>query len=525
MNSPQKPEPTTDKIRRFEPFQIYTACVSGLGVALLVWSLGHLEPSHAGVLLFIGLVIVAELTTSENLSPNLLFSMSAAVTFAGILVFGPLPGGLVAMVGGVVSTLVMERRQGGRRRAPLLQRALFNMAGFGLPAPVAGWIYILAGGIVGEVALVSNLLPMVLAAVSFEAVNAGLVVGVVSLQTSQPAVQIWRQNMSWITPMNILSMVVGGGGLAVGYQIAGILGLSVFFLPLVLTIYATRLYVAQTKAQMDRLEEIIAERTEDLQKANVELRRLDRVKTNFFSVINHEMRTPLTAIAGYTELLLERTKLSPDQGKMLQTIKSNSHRLLDLVNNILDVARLEEGKLTVVPAVMGMLPAVKQALAVIHPLAQVKHISINVDVSPETAYVWGDPQRVSQILVNLLSNAVKFTPDTGTITISARRSETADEAVIAVTDTGVGIPAERLPQVFERFGRLERAEIQHTIGTGLGLSIVRGLVEAHGGRIWVESEEGRGTCFAFTLPLAAQHTSESIPEEQLTLEGIGLTRS
>jgi signal transduction histidine kinase len=344
----------------------------------------------------------------------------------------------------------------------------------------------------------------VLAAVSFEVVNAGLVVGVISLQTGQPAFQIWRQNVSWATPMNLLSMVVGGGGLALGYQIAGILGLGVFFLPLVLTIYAFRLYVRQTKDQMARLEEIIAERTQDLKEANEELKRLDRAKTKFFSVINHEMRSPLTAIVGYTELLLLRNPLSSDQGKMLHTIRRSSQRLLDLVNDILDVSRLEEGKLAVMPEAMGVLPAVKQALAVIRPMAERKHISISVDVSPTISDVWGDPKRVNQILINLLSNAVKYTPDTGIVTIAARRNEIPNVVEISVTDTGIGIPADHLPHIFDRFSRVERAEIRDTVGTGLGLSIAKGLVEAHGGEIWAESEEGRGTCFTFTLPVAEQ---------------------
>jgi signal transduction histidine kinase len=518
VDSLEQPKPTAGRTPRLEPFQIYVACVSGLGVALFFWSLTHVTSSAAAVLLFIGLVIVADLTTSENLAPQLTFSMDSAVTFATLFTLGPLAAILVATIGGMVSTLVMPRSG----RSPLLQRAFFNMAGFGLPVPVAGGIYLLFGGRIGEVALLSNLLPMVLAAISFEVVNAGLVVGVVSLQTRQPALKIWRHNVSWIAPMNVLSMVVGGGGVALGYEIAGILGVGVFFLPLAFTIYATRLYVGQTKSQMDRLEEIVAERTEDLQKANEEMKRLDRVKNHFFSVINHEMRTPLTAITGYTELLLVRTSLSPEQAKMLSTIKSNSQRLMDLVNNFLDISRLEEGKLTVMPEVMGMLPAVKQALAVVHPMAEAKHISISVDVLPETPDVWGDPQRVNQILVNLLSNAVKFTPDTGTVTISARLSETTDDVLVGVTDTGVGIPAEQVPYVFERFNRLERSDIQHTIGTGLGLSIVKGLVEAHGGRIWVESEEGRGTCFAFTLPAAKRYHPETVSEEHLVLEQVDI---
>jgi signal transduction histidine kinase len=343
---------------------------------------------------------------------------------------------------------------------------------------------------------------MILAAVLYELVNAGLVVGVISILTAQPALRVWRQNVSWAMPMNVLSMVIGGGGLAIGYQIAGVLGVSVFFLPLVLTIYAYRLYVAQTKGQMAHLEEIIAARTQDLQKANQELKRLDQVKTDFFSVINHEMRTPLTAIVGYTELLLARGRLPAGQEHMVQTIKNNSQRLLDLVNNILDISRLEEGKLVVVPEAMQLAPAVKHALAVVQPLADSKHISIGLDIPPGLPDVWADPIRVHQILVNLLNNAIKYTPDTGAIHITAHQNALPDKVEVSVSDTGIGIPAEHLSHIFERFSRIERPEIQHTIGTGLGLSIVKGLVEAHAGQIEVHSEEGRGTCFTFTLPVA-----------------------
>ena len=513
MNSQQEPKSSDSQIRVLDPLRIYTACVSGLGIALLLWSLSQLPSFPPGVLLFIGLVLVAELTTSEAFMPQVLLSMSSAVTFATLLLFGPLPAALVAIVGGLVTTLVMNRRQARPSRAPLLQRALFNMAAFGLASIVAGGVYLLSGGTVGEVALLSNLLPMVLAAASTEMVNAGLIVGVTSLQTGESVFQIWRQNVSWATPMNLLSMVTGGGGLALGYQIAGILGLGVFFLPIALTIYAFRLYLEQTKAQMARLEEIIAERTEDLTKANEELKRLDQLKTNFFAVINHEMRTPLTAILGYTDLLLMRATLSPKYEEILHTIKYSGQRLLDLVNNILDISRLEDGKLTIIPQAMGVPPAVNQALAVIKPMGEKKLISISVDVSPTIPHVLGDPKRVGQILVNLLSNAVKYTPDTGSVTIAARRNKTTNMVEISVTDNGLGIPADHLPHVFDRFSRIERAETRHTVGTGLGLSIAKALVEAHGGEIRVESEEGHSTCFTFTLPIAERLLIEPPSQE------------
>jgi signal transduction histidine kinase len=503
VNPPQPSRPSAGKTRRLDLFQVYTTGVSVAGLALFLWALTHLDLLAPGLLLFLALVVVAELTTSESLTPEVVFSISAGVQFATLLLFGPLAAVLVCMLGGLVTTMVAHFRQHRPGRAPLWQRILFNMAAYGLAAPVAGGVYRLTGGRLGEVALLSNLLPLVLAAAAFEAVNSMLVVGIVSLQTRQPAFKIWRKNYSLsITPIELMSMIVGGGGLAVGYQIAGVLGVSVFFLPLVLTSYAYRLYVVQTKAQMARLEEIIAARTQDLQKANQELKRLDQVKTNFFSVINHEMRTPLTAIIGYTELLVERGRLPAGQERMVQTIQNNSQRLLDLVNNILDISRLEDGKLVVVPEAMQIPPAVKQALAVVQPLADSKQLSIGVDISPGLPEVWADPERVHQILVNLLNNAIKYTPDTGAIRITAHQNAQPNMLEVSISDTGIGIPAEQLPHIFERFSRIERPEIQHTIGTGLGLSIVKGLVEAHAGQIEVQSEEGRGTCFTFTLPIA-----------------------
>jgi signal transduction histidine kinase len=421
------------------------------------------------------------------------------------------------MAGGLAMTVMMDitSRRTGKKLSPFVQRALFNMAANGLALAIGGGLYALLGGRVGNVALLSNVLPALLAAVCVEFVNAGAIVGVVSLQTRQPALHIWRQNVSWAIPMNIVSMTVGGGGLASGYHIAGHFGLVVFFLPLALTIYAFRLYVAHTKSQMASLEDIIAVRTHDLEKANQELKRLDATKTHFYSVINHEMRTPLTAVLGYTELLQIRDDvISPAERKrMMASVRGCSQRLLDLVNNMLDIARIEDGKLSIVQDIMEIVPVIDQALAIVQPMAKDKDVYVRVDVPPNTPYLWGDAKRVSQILINLLGNAVKYTPNTGRVTIAVRPSATPDLVEISVADTGIGIPADRLPFIFDRFSRIERAEIQHTVGTGLGLSIAQGLVKAHGGEIWVESEEGHGTCFSFTLPIAKPPTDELRLEE------------
>jgi hypothetical protein len=272
MNSQQESKPADSDTQRPGLLRLYTLCVSGLGIALLLWSLSQPASFPPSALLFISLVAIAELTTIDVFAPQMVFSISSAICFATLLLFDISPAALAGIVGGLAMTLRTEiaNRHQDRPRAPFLQRAPFNMSALGLAVLVGGEVYSPAGGQVREIALLPNLLPMTLAAVAIEIVNSALVVGAVSFQTSKPAFEIWKQNVSWAVPINILGMVIGGSGLAMGYQIAGILGLGVFFLPVVLTIYAHRLYVSQTKAQMARLEEIIAERINDLKKANVE---------------------------------------------------------------------------------------------------------------------------------------------------------------------------------------------------------------------------------------------------------------
>ncbi len=267
MSSRQLSNSANDPNQRLRLLRVYTACVSALGGGLLFWSLSRLFSAPSDALLFVGLIALAELTTFEVFTSQLLLSISSAVTFASLLLFGPVTAGLVAMVGGLVITLVGERRRTRSGNAPLLQRALFNAANYGLSVAIGGGIYLIVGGRIGKVDLYTNLIPAVLAAVITEIMNSGLVVGAVAFQTDQSPLHIWKQNVSWAIPMNCLGMVVGGGGLAYAYQVAGVFGMIVFFLPVVLSIYAYRLYVERTKAQLARLDEMVAERVNALREA------------------------------------------------------------------------------------------------------------------------------------------------------------------------------------------------------------------------------------------------------------------
>jgi len=482
---------------------LHSLVVSLGGAGLLVWALCNLYGTSTDSLIFIGLISLTELSSCSGFLPQMLFSVPSAVSFAAMLVWGPHVAVLGSMLGGaVVSVAAALGTDGSQEQCrPLLRRVLFNMGSCGLAVACGGIVYARLGGSFLDAAQWSNLLPMAASAVTIELVNSLLVVGAVTLKTRQAIPEIWRRNVSWATPMDVISMVVGGGGIALGYQIADLLGLVVFLMPLGLLVYAFRLYVHQTRVQMERLEETIDERTERLRRANDEMARLDRDRTAFYSVVNHEMRSPLTAILGYTQLLDMGGTLAGDDVEMVANVRKCGRRLLDLVNNLLDVSRLESGRLSILARDVDLLEVIEEVMAIVEPLMAQKHLRLYVHIPDDLPMVTADPRRVCQILINLLSNAAKYTPEAGTVTLSAYAAGGDDFVTIEVADNGIGITPERLPHIFDRFVRDEREENRGVVGTGLGLSIAKGLVEAHGGKISVESVVGEGTRFIFTLPI------------------------
>ncbi len=499
------PPPTSkSNSSQTQALKIYTWGISLLGILLIFLAITKIYPYTWETLIFVGLVITAELLTKSNLfAAEMLFSISSAVTFAALLLFGPYVGAVAASSGGMVVTVALFfEKKNHQRQSTLVQRILFNMAALGIPAAIAGWVYLSLGGTLGEIDIVSNLLPIVIAAFSLEFANAALVIGAVAIQTGASPMTIWRRNASWLVPINILTMAIGGGGMAYAFQIAGYVGVAVFFIPIAMTVYSVRLYVQQTKKQMEQLEQTVEERTADLQKAYDDLKQLDQTKTAFFAIVNHEMRSPLTAIIGYTGLLRRDASLTDDQRRQVDAIYANSNRVIDLVKNILDVSRIEDGKLEIMPEHASIIPIVHDAIATVEPLAHGKLISIAFEVTiPPDTTVYADAKRVAQIVINLVNNAVKYTPETGTVQVKICFANDENMVQVDVIDTGIGIPETVLPVIFDRFSRAERDDIRGISGTGLGLTIAKGLVDAHHGNIWAKSIEGEGATFSFTLPI------------------------
>jgi two-component system, OmpR family, phosphate regulon sensor histidine kinase PhoR len=232
-----------------------------------------------------------------------------------------------------------------------------------------------------------------------------------------------------------------------------------------------------------------------------ELRRLERVRTEFVANVSHELRTPLTSIRGYLETLLDGALEEPANARrFLEIADTHAERLGRLVDDLLQLSDIETGKLVLKPTSLRLHEVAADVIAFFEKQAGQKRLSL-VNNVPLDVRVQADWDRLTQILVNLLDNAVKYTPETGEITLGAKHG-THEFVHVWVADTGIGIPSTDLPRITERFYRVDKARSREIGGTGLGLAIVKHLVQAHGGELWLESELGKGTTVNFSLPEA-----------------------
>jgi signal transduction histidine kinase len=243
--------------------------------------------------------------------------------------------------------------------------------------------------------------------------------------------------------------------------------------------------------------------TEELRKANRQLTELDKLKSDFISVASHELRTPVTSIKAYVELLLAKPTLAPEKkNKILSIINAESDRLARLIKDLLDLSMIESGTIAWRITDVSLDDVIRDSLAGIMPLAQNKDMRMVTAIEPDLPPVRGDQDRLVQVVTNILTNAVKFTPPNGSACISARREAGPPPRItVSVTDTGKGIPEEDLKIIFDKFQRSGDHLTSAVEGTGLGLAIAREIVEFHGGTIWAESSYGKGSTFSFTLPL------------------------
>lgn len=264
--------------------------------------------------------------------------------------------------------------------------------------------------------------------------------------------------------------------------------------------------IGELAASFNRMVSDMKISTERLQDANEKLRTLDRMKSEFISVVSHELRTPITSIKAFAELILMKPSMPPEKKtRFLEVVKSESERLARLINDVLDLTRIENGELHWHIDRLSLADVIRHSVSSIEPLAYDKDLSISVVLDPQLPELSGDKDRLVQVVTNILSNAVKFTPSGGSVRISAFPEQAPLSAVrVSISDTGVGIPEDSLHLIFEKFHRAGDGLSNSVEGTGLGLAIARQIVEHHGGSIFAKSGIAAGTTITFTLPLQSQ---------------------
>lgn len=263
----------------------------------------------------------------------------------------------------------------------------------------------------------------------------------------------------------------------------------------------------------------LTQKTEELQEAFDKLKELDRLKSNFLATVSHELRTPLTSIIGYSDMLATGIagELNEEQAEFVDTIRSKGDHLLSLISSLLDLGKLEQGNLRVQRETIDVRALIEEVAKTLAPQAAGRDVRLEVDVPDGVPAVSADSVRIRQVLFNLTENAVKFSPSGEAVTLAARVTEEEPDddgdgmglvllasprtvVEMSVSDRGPGIPEAERDKVFDAFYQVDGSSTREHGGTGLGLSIVKRLVEAHGGKVWVDGVVGEGTTFRFTIP-------------------------
>jgi len=258
----------------------------------------------------------------------------------------------------------------------------------------------------------------------------------------------------------------------------------------------------EAKEALQTAHDDLEQKTTELEQANIDLKKLDELRSTFLANMSHELRTPLNSIIGYTDLLSDRIDgdITEEQEKSLTKVHKNAKNLLTLINEILDMSRIESGRVELDLSAVDVQDIIQTTISSLEPMANKKTLIIDTDFDENLPLTYADPDRVRQVVTNLPHNAIKFTSK-GRIILSVRRSQTPKLVEVCISDTGMGIREKDFDKLFDMFTPLDISATRPYGGVGLGLSICKGLVEMQGGNIWVESKYGEGSKFYFTLPL------------------------
>ncbi len=479
--------------------QLYSAILSLLGLVIVVGGLilfpQYENPSILLLLLFFA--IATQSTMTYLVGGNVSVSVSGAISFAVAGLYGPVAAGMAAAIAELGLWLLSLRPQ-NRNWYHELERLGVNSGIHAVSIFTAGMVFVLLRQTLGGGNFVLDALPWFIGAIVGDQVNFWLLSIIIYLANGVKPKEVWRENR-WAIPMNVLVMSIGGGLITLAVIQFGLLGLAIFVLPIILSAYSFRVTVNNAKIQMEKLEEMVTLRTQALADANHKLEALHKEKDSFLAVLTHDMRTPLTSIRGYGSILRDRELTREQQTKIAKVILNSQDTLLEIVNNILELEKLQSGiPILLETASFDLALLVKNTAESLEAQALEKNITLNYDQIPSPIMVKADMSKIRRVILNLISNALKYTPESGLV--SVKTEVNGRYAVFTVEDNGYGIPADELPTIFDRYSRV-KGHRHLAIGTGLGLAIVKSLIEAHNGEITVQSEENVGSTFTFKLPI------------------------
>jgi signal transduction histidine kinase len=448
-------------------------------------------------------------------------------------------GPLEAMIVGLVGLTGVIFRPG--RKLSLIRTA-FNLGSVVLAAAVAAWWYFVTGGVVGG-SLWTSFGPLAAATAAYFLVNTGLVTLAISFQQRTPFLVVWRESFEWTAVSYFTGLTLAACMLAALKQWGPwVLALGIPPCSLLLAFYrAHREAIQEHERRVQEVEGLnaelerkVEERTRELANAlegieganrmlsdaNRALTEASKAKSAFLANVSHELRTPLNSVIGFSELLTDPGfgDLSPRQREFLSDIRDSGEHLLALINDILDLSKIEAGKLDVNREDVDVAELVRESASMLRPQAAKKGLTLEVSVPP-AGRARLDPRLVRQVLVNLLSNAVKFTPESGRVDATAAYE--GDDLVLTVSDTGIGIPEDDQEKIFLEFYQVDGSYARKYEGTGLGLALVRRMMTLHNGTVSVTSSPGSGSRFLCVFPscrVGAQPAASALAATEAALE-------
>ena len=476
--------------------QFYIAAVVAAGAMALLAFFPHEYPRpvlFATLLVFACITSIWKVNLPIALTNGSTLSVSYAANLMSLLLLGPSHAIVIAAAGAWLQCTYKAKY------CDPLHRAVFSTAAAVLTMAATSLVYGWLGGVLTPVHFSQLPRPLVGAVATYFLVNTSLVAGAIAWSARRRFASTWGRDFVW---SGASFMVAGSAGAVAAVVVArGDHWTAMLVVaPIYLTYRTYELFVgrlADEKRHMDEVQRLL----EREQAARASAEEANRLKDQFLAVVSHELRTPLNAILGWADMLHRGTLQTTQRERAYRTIRDSARRQAELVEDLLDVARITSGKLRLDQRHVDLRDVVRGALQVVKPGADVKNIRVTLELDPAAVFVDGDSARLEQIASNLLSNAVKFTPAGGAVHV--RLARTGHSAQLAVIDTGQGISPQFLPWIFEPFRQADGSTTRVHSGLGLGLSIVKNLVEAHGGTVTADSSgEGSGATFTVRLPIA-----------------------